>query len=127
MARITAHNRSFHIRTDVLSSAAHRVFTKVYCYLGILLFTLLFNPAGVSYFTNTPVSVVHAATTRHLQAPASASYADTVLVMDNVNHIRDHDLQGYRFDAAQLYVDLAPSGDEIGLVEITSSPASTSL
>ena len=61
----------------------------------------------------------HAAT--H-QAADSSFYTDTALVIDNVNLIQTHDPQGYRYTAAQLYVNLAPAGDRIGLAEITSSP-----
>src|SRR5690242_3311995 len=51
-------------------------------------------------------ALAHSVSSSHRQATGSDSYADTVLVMDNVNHIRDHDQQGYRFDAARLYVDM---------------------
>jgi hypothetical protein len=42
--------------------------------------------------------------------------------MDNVNHISNYDPNGDRYSAAQLFVNLAPIGDRIGIVRITSSP-----
>ncbi|GHO93824.1 hypothetical protein KSF_038720 [Reticulibacter mediterranei] len=76
---------------------------------------------GTLWLQSKPAQA-HTASSSHRQATDSASYADTVLVMDNIYRIGDHDPQGYRFDSARLYVDLAPPGDQIGLVEIASSP-----
>src|SRR6266702_3380644 len=59
--------------------------------------------------------IAYASTHRQLD---SSSYTDTVIVMDNVNQIRDHDPNGDRYAAAQLFVSLAPFGDRIGVVKI---------
>lgn len=47
---------------------------------------------------------------------------DTVIVVDNIDHITTYDPQGDRYQAAQLFVTLAPVGSEVGIVRITSSP-----
>ncbi len=97
---------------------ARHAIRNFFGYFSLVAITIFMFITGIMYFTNASSSVAHA---NNIQQLASASYADTVLVMDNVNHIHDHDMPGYRFDAAQLFVDLAPLGDEIGLVKITSS------
>jgi hypothetical protein len=83
--------------------------------------SLIIAVSGLN-FIHLPIlatsAVAHASTRAQV-----TSHTDTVLVMDNVDKIEQHDPSGYRFDAAQLYVDLAPPGDRIGLVEITGSPA----
>ncbi len=86
------------------------------------IFIVLLLAISAAYFFSMSFQVVQASTLQS-KVPAGINfYADTVLVMDNVNQIATHDGPGYRFDAAQLFVDLAPPGDEIGLVKITSSP-----
>jgi hypothetical protein len=64
-------------------------------------------------------SVALAATSR--AGDSSSSYADTVIIMDNINEIKSHDPTGVRFSAAQLFADMAPRGDSIGVVRIPSS------
>src|SRR2546426_8639323 len=59
-------------------------------------------------------SVALAATSQ--AGDASSSYADTVIIMDNINEIKSHDPTGVRFSAAQLFADMAPRGDSIGVV-----------
>lgn len=61
------------------------------------------------------------------QASISASYADTVIVMDNINKIKTHDPEGVRFSAAQIFVDQSQQGDRIGVVKIPSSNTSSSV
>jgi hypothetical protein len=62
-------------------------------------------------------SVVHASP----HASDSSNYIDAVLVIDNVDQIKNHDPDGDRFTAAQLFVDLALPGDKIGVVKISNS------
>jgi hypothetical protein len=81
----------------------------------IVIFLLLL---GLAFFPGKNLSVSHAATS----VTGSSLYTDTVIIMDNINQISIHDPHGYRYTAAQLYVNLAPSGDNVGLVKIPSSP-----
>lgn len=53
--------------------------------------------------------------------PNTSTYIDAVIVLDNVSQIAVHDPDGDRYNAAQLFVDLTLTGDQIGTVKISSS------
>jgi hypothetical protein len=94
-----------------------------------ILFLLFVSSPASAYASVSHQSVVvqvHAATR---QVADTSSYADTVMVVDNINEIKSHDPAGARFIAAQMFVDQARPGNRIGVVRIPSSdnPSSVKL
>jgi hypothetical protein len=81
----------------------------------VAIYVSLFLPLSLFYVSPG----VKAATTQ--TKVDTSSFADTVIIMDNINEIKSHDPTGVRFSAAQLFVDMAPVGDSIGVVRIPSS------
>ncbi len=84
-----------------------------------IIFGILINIAITIFINKGTIYASNILKNQHLN---NTLYTDTVIIMDNVDQIRTHDPNGDRFTAAQLYVNLAPVGDRLGLVEITSSP-----
>lgn len=60
--------------------------------------------------------------TTAVRTDQGTTYVDTMIVMDNINLIESHDPTGVRFSAAQLFADMSPRGDSIGVVRLISSP-----
>lgn len=57
----------------------------------------------------------------------TSSHVDIVLVIDNVGEIKAYDPAGARFLAAQMFVNQAQLGSNIGVVKITSSNTAAAL
>jgi hypothetical protein len=57
----------------------------------------------------------------------TSSHVDIVLVIDNVGEIKTYDPAGARFLAAQMFVNQAQLGSNIGVVKITSSNTAAAL
>jgi hypothetical protein len=94
-------------------------FLRLAGFSSLLLF-LLFTSSTVS----PPASLSHQNTVVHAvkrQAAITSSYADIVIVVDNINEIESRDPTGARFWAAQMFVDQAQPGNRIGVVRIPSS------
>lgn len=137
MQLVTIHSTitSLPKQPDVRTSQKFYVVLTNLCILliGIVVGTGLWTYAA--YQSARPVtqkSVLPHQTTSHPAAGSKAttlstsspitSAVDTVIVMDNVNRIGDFDPQGNRYTAAQLFVNLAPDGDRVGIVRISSAP-----
>ncbi len=89
----------------------------------LLLLVLVVGPGTWSYSRNLFASATTPASPRIAPtASPTTPPVDVVIVMDNVNQISTYDPRGDRFKAAQLLVSLLPSGDEVGVVGITSTP-----
>jgi hypothetical protein len=90
----------------------------------LFIFSTVSPSASVSH--QSMAVQVHAATR---QVADTSSYADIVIVVDNINEIQSHDPVGARFIAAQMLVDQAQPGNRIGVVRIPSSdnPSSVKL
>ncbi len=108
------YNMKKHSKNFLQWRGVHRKLCLLVASLSCLLFLL-----AISFLPNRTVPTSHAAAPRSSE---SSLYTDTVIIMDNIDQIGIHDPGGYRFTAAQLYVNLAPSGDNIGLVKIPYSP-----
>lgn len=85
----------------------------------LILVVLIVGPGTWSYNRNLFAAAITPASPRI--APTTPP-VDAVIVMDNVDQISTFDPRGDRFKAAQLFVSLLPSGDEVGVVGITSTP-----
>jgi hypothetical protein len=105
------HTTSCSIR---LSSYIRGRLTKLgLCALALLCIITIWFTQGSGWSSNKAEA--------HTSVPAANTYIDAVIVMDNVSQISVHDPDGDRFFTAQLFVDLALQGDQIGSVKISSS------
>src|SRR5438132_14335939 len=90
-------------------------------WLIVIYITMLLLP--LSSLHNSSVAL--AATSQ--AGDASSSYADTVIIMDNINYIKSHDPTGVRFSSAQLFSDIASCCDCISVLRIPSSSIPSSV
>ncbi len=86
-------------------------------------YNLYTQAAGTNSTFQQEVSQSASSTTRHSLSHTAKSITpvDVVIVMDNVDQIATYDPQSKRFQAAQLLVNMISSGNEVGIVRITST------
>jgi hypothetical protein len=97
-------------------------FSPVLIIICILLISTLVGTSLWAYAAYRSVNTVLPPKTASVSTARITSAVDIVIVMDNVSHISNSDPRGDRYSAAQLFVNLAPIGDRIGVVSITGSP-----
>ncbi len=81
-----------------------------------------------SYSMRTRAATTASAASNQAASPTATSAGgaviDTIIVMDNVDHITAYDPQDDRYNAAQLFASRLPIGSSVGIVRITSTPDS---
>ncbi len=110
--RSEVHQKQFFCRhmNSLKLNPVRIILPLFFCFIGIMYALLLTAQSETAY-----------AATKH--PTNDRTYADTVIMMDNINEIKTHDPLGARYDAAQIFIDQAQQGDRIGVVRITSAEA----